>query len=102
MLLSASHKGKGKSKRVPCKRLNPKVLVCCHRANNVNTIGLPLGMSFAAVRAQFQVVGGGREVVTMGVGVTDEVEAGKEGAKGNVAVDEGSDMGGASFNKGAK
>ncbi|KAK7410837.1 hypothetical protein VNO78_01980 [Psophocarpus tetragonolobus] len=49
---SSSQKGKGKGKRVPCKRLNPKVLIRRHRANNVDTIGLPLGMSFAAVMAQ--------------------------------------------------
>jgi len=49
---AASSKRKGKGKRVPFKRRNPSVTVRRLRANNVNTIGLPLGMSFAAVLAQ--------------------------------------------------
>ncbi|KAK7353561.1 hypothetical protein VNO80_19011 [Phaseolus coccineus] len=47
-----SSKRKGKNKRVLLKRQNPSVAVRSHRANNMNTIGLLLGMSFAAVTAQ--------------------------------------------------
>ncbi|XP_020213527.2 LOW QUALITY PROTEIN: protein CPR-5 [Cajanus cajan] len=49
---SSSRKGKGKGKGAAFKRRNSRVLVRRHRANNVDTIGLPLGMSFAAVMAQ--------------------------------------------------
>ncbi|KAL9313755.1 hypothetical protein ACSQ67_019207 [Phaseolus vulgaris] len=47
-----SSKRRGKSKRVLLKRRNPSVVVRRHRTNNVNTIGLLLGISFAAVTAQ--------------------------------------------------
>ena len=49
---NSSRKRKGKGKKVSFKRRNPSVVVRRHRANNVDTIGLPLGMSFAAVMAQ--------------------------------------------------
>ncbi|XP_027338685.1 protein CPR-5 [Abrus precatorius] len=48
---SSSPRGKGKGKGVACKRRNPRVLVRRNRAS-VDAIGLPLGMSFAAVLAQ--------------------------------------------------
>ncbi|KAK7350835.1 hypothetical protein VNO77_09826 [Canavalia gladiata] len=46
-----SRKGKYKGKGISCKRRNPRVLARRNRAN-VDTIGLPLGMSFAAIIAQ--------------------------------------------------
>ncbi|TKY73912.1 CPR-5 isoform X1 [Spatholobus suberectus] len=49
---SSLQKENGKGKGLACKRRNPRVLVRRNRANNVDTIGLPLGMSFAAVMAQ--------------------------------------------------
>ncbi|KAG5019359.1 Protein CPR-5 [Glycine soja] len=49
---SSRKENKGKGKAAAFKRRNPRVLVRRHRANNVDTIGLPLGMSFAAVMAQ--------------------------------------------------
>ncbi|RDX99145.1 Protein CPR-5, partial [Mucuna pruriens] len=49
---SSSQKGKGKGKGVAFRRRNPRVLVRRNKANNVDTIGLPLGMSFAAIMAQ--------------------------------------------------
>lgn len=49
---NSSRKRKSKGKKLSFKRRNPSVVVRRHRANNVDTIGLPLGMSFAAVMAQ--------------------------------------------------
>ncbi|BAT79122.1 Protein CPR-5-like protein [Vigna angularis] len=49
---NSSRKRKSKGKKVSFKRRNPSVVVRRHRTNNVDTIGLPLGMSFAAVMAQ--------------------------------------------------
>lgn len=48
---TSSQKTKGKGKGVACKRRNPRVPVRRTRVN-VADIGLPLGMSFAAVMAQ--------------------------------------------------
>ncbi|MED6149073.1 hypothetical protein PIB30_059030 [Stylosanthes scabra] len=49
---STSSVRKTKAKGVACKRRNPRVAVTRRRRRNVDEIGLPLGMSFAAVMAQ--------------------------------------------------
>ncbi|MED6198017.1 hypothetical protein PIB30_062158 [Stylosanthes scabra] len=49
---STSSARKTKAKGVACKRRNPRVAVTRRKRRNVDEIGLPLGMSFAAVMAQ--------------------------------------------------
>ena len=49
---STSSAQKSKGKGVACKRRNPRVAVARRNRGHVAAIGLPLGMSFAAVMAQ--------------------------------------------------